>query len=31
MDILVELEPGFLRRYFRDKVLEEAETQYVAA
>ena len=23
--------PGFLSRYFRDKVLEEAETQYVAA
>jgi predicted nucleotidyltransferase len=22
--------PGFLSRYFRDKVLEEAETQYVA-
>ena len=23
--------PGFLSRYFRDKVLEEAENQYVAA
>ena len=23
--------PGFLSRYFRDKVLAEAETQYVAA
>jgi predicted nucleotidyltransferase len=23
--------PGFLSRYFRDKVLKEAETQYVAA
>ena len=23
--------PGFLSRYFRDKVLTEAETQYVAA
>jgi hypothetical protein len=23
--------PGFLSRYFRDRVLAEAETQYVAA
>ena len=23
--------PGFLGRYFRDRVLEEAETQYVSA
>lgn len=23
--------PGFLSRYFRDQVLAEAETQYVAA